>query len=49
MTNGLTKRVKKALGVELNGFTVVGARAVVTRSFSVGYCVLAGNPARLLR
>ena len=36
-------------GVELGDFTVVGAGAVVTRSFAAGYCVLAGNPARLLR
>ena len=36
-------------GVELGDFTVVGAGAVVTRSFAHGYCVLAGNPARLLR
>jgi acetyltransferase-like isoleucine patch superfamily enzyme len=36
-------------GVELGDFTVVGAGAVVTRSFPAGYCVLAGNPARLLR
>ena len=36
-------------GVELGDFTVVGAGAVVTRSFPDGYCVLAGNPARLLR
>jgi acetyltransferase-like isoleucine patch superfamily enzyme len=36
-------------GVELGDFTVVGAGAVVTRSYSAGYCVLAGNPARMLR
>ena len=36
-------------GVELGDFTVVGAGAVVTRSFPAGYCVVAGNPARLLR
>ena len=36
-------------GVELGDFTVVGAGAVVTRSFPAGYCVLAGNPARLLK
>lgn len=36
-------------GVELGDFTVVGAGAVVTRSFPAGYCVVAGNPARLLK
>lgn len=36
-------------GIELGDFTVVGAGAVVTRSFPAGYCVLAGNPARLIR
>lgn len=33
-------------GVNLGDFTVVGAGSVVTRSFSEGYCVVAGNPAR---
>lgn len=36
-------------GVELGDFTVVGAGAVVTHSFPAGYCVLVGNPARLLK
>jgi acetyltransferase-like isoleucine patch superfamily enzyme len=36
-------------GVTLGDFTTVGAGAVVTRSFSEGYCVLAGNPARVIR
>ncbi|GAA4013991.1 hypothetical protein GCM10022408_28920 [Hymenobacter fastidiosus] len=36
-------------GVALGDFTIVGAGAVVTRSFPEGYCVLAGNPARILR
>ena len=36
-------------GVQLGDFTVVGAGAVVTRSFPEGYCVVAGNPARLIR
>lgn len=36
-------------GVILGDFTVVGAGAVVTKSFEEGYCVLAGNPARVVR
>lgn len=33
-------------GVELGDFTIVGAGAIVTKSFPEGYCVLVGNPAR---
>lgn len=36
-------------GVELGKNTIVGAGAVVTKSFKEGNCVIAGNPARLLR
>lgn len=36
-------------GVRLGDFTIVGANAVVTKSFEEGYCVIAGNPARLIR
>jgi acetyltransferase-like isoleucine patch superfamily enzyme len=36
-------------GVELGDFTVVGAGAVVTKSFPEGYCVIGGNPARIIR
>ncbi len=36
-------------GVTLGDFTIVGANAVVTKSFPDGYCVIAGNPARLVR
>ena len=35
-------------GVTLGDFTIVGAGAIVTRSFE-GYAVIAGNPARKLR
>ena len=34
-------------GVELGDHTVVAAGSVVTKSFSDGYCVIAGNPAQL--
>lgn len=36
-------------GVELGPHTVVGAGAIVTHAFPEGYCVIAGNPARLIR
>ncbi|MBS1615276.1 MAG: acyltransferase [Bacteroidetes bacterium] len=36
-------------GVRLGNFTVVGAGAIVTHSFEEGHCVLAGNPARIIR
>jgi acetyltransferase-like isoleucine patch superfamily enzyme len=36
-------------GVELGPHTVVGAGAIVTRSFPEGHCIIAGNPARLIR
>lgn len=36
-------------GVELGPKTVVGAGAVVTKSFKEGYCVIAGNPARKIK
>ncbi len=36
-------------GVELGDFTIVGAGAVVTKSFPDGYCIIAGNPARKIR
>lgn len=36
-------------GVELGDFTIVGANAVVTKSFKEGYCVIGGNPARVIK
>jgi acetyltransferase-like isoleucine patch superfamily enzyme len=36
-------------GVTLGPHTVVGAGSIVTHSFPDGYCVIAGNPARLVR
>lgn len=36
-------------GVTLGDFTIVAAGSVVTKSFEDGYCVIAGNPARLVR
>jgi acetyltransferase-like isoleucine patch superfamily enzyme len=35
--------------VVLGDFTVVGAGAIVTKSFEEGYCVIAGNPARMIK
>jgi carbonic anhydrase/acetyltransferase-like protein (isoleucine patch superfamily) len=36
-------------GAILGDFTVVGAGAVLTKQFPEGYCVLAGNPARVVQ
>ena len=36
-------------GVILGDFTIVGAGAIVTRIFNDGYCVIAGNPARVIK
>ena len=36
-------------GVRLGDFTIVGAGAIVTRSFDEGYCVIAGNPAKVIK
>ena len=36
-------------GVNLGDFTIVGAGAIVNKSFSDGYCIVAGNPAKLIK
>ena len=35
-------------GVKLGNGTIVGAGSIVTHSFE-GHCIIAGNPARLLK
>ncbi len=36
-------------GVVLGDFTIVGANSVVTKCFPTGHCVIAGNPAKIVR
>lgn len=36
-------------GVTLGDFTVVAAGAIVTKSFEEGYCVIGGNPAKIIK
>lgn len=36
-------------GVELGPHTIVGAGSIVTKSFPEGWCVIAGNPARIIK
>jgi len=33
----------------LGDFTIVGAGSVVTSSFEEGYCIIAGNPAKIIK
>lgn len=36
-------------GVNLGPHTIVGAGSVVTKSFPDGYCIIAGNPAKVIK
>ena len=36
-------------GVSLGDFTIVAAGAIVTKSFHEGHCVIAGNPAKIIK
>lgn len=36
-------------GVTLGDYTIVGAGSVVTKSFSQGYCIIGGNPAKIIK
>lgn len=36
-------------GTRLGDFTIVGAGSVVTNSFTEGYCVIGGNPAKIIK
>ncbi|MFY8127749.1 MAG: acyltransferase [Chitinophagaceae bacterium] len=36
-------------GVELGDYTIVAAGSIVTKSFNEGYCVIGGNPAKLIK
>lgn len=45
----LAMNVTVAADVRLGDFTIVGANSVVTDSFPDGYCIIAGNPARLIK
>jgi hypothetical protein len=36
-------------GVVLGDYTIVGAGSVVTKSFPEGYCVIGGNPAKVIK
>lgn len=43
-SRALVKFIKK-----YGDFTIVGAGSVVTKSFPNGYCVIGGNPAKLIK
>lgn len=36
-------------GVEIGDHTIVAANSVVTKSFPDGYCVIGGNPAKVIK
>ena len=36
-------------GVRLGDFTIVGAGAIVSKSFEDGYCAIGGNPAKIIK
>jgi acetyltransferase-like isoleucine patch superfamily enzyme len=36
-------------GVVLGDYTIVGAGSIVTKSFKDGYCVIGGNPAKIIK
>lgn len=36
-------------GVELGNYTIVAAGSIVTKSFENGFCVIGGNPAKILK
>lgn len=36
-------------GIELGNWTIVGAGAVVTKSFPDGFVMIAGNPAKVIK
>ena len=46
---GIPDIERKAIFHALGDNTVVGAGAVVTRSFPEGHCVIGGNPARKIK
>ena len=35
--------------VTLGDYTIVGAGSIVTKSFTKGNCVIAGNPAKVIK
>ena len=36
-------------GVELGDFTIVAAGSIVTKSYPEGYCIIGGNPAKVIK